>query len=234
MRRSQINRIIEEAREHFQNFACHLPEWAFWSPDQWQQVGSSASEVFNHGLGWIVTDFGSNEFEKFGLVIFVARNGHFHNEIPSTTKTYAEKFLLVRSGQITPFHFHWMKTEDLVNRSGGRLNVQLAWAAADEKSMTEETVKVQLDGISRSVRPGEVITLTPGQSVELPPRMCHQFMGHPGDRTVLAGEISSLNDDTTDNCFLGRNVNMAPIEEDEPRKFLLSGDYSELAQKLTN
>jgi D-lyxose ketol-isomerase len=229
MKRSQINRIIEEAREQFAEYKCNLPEWAFWSPAQWAEIGPSADEIRQHGLGWAVTDFGTNEFEKFGLVLFIARNGHLRKEQPVTTKTYAEKFMIVRSGQITPFHFHWKKTEDLVNRSGGRLNVQLAWAAKDEASMSDEAVQVQLDGIKRTVKPGETITLNPGQSVELVPRMCHQFFGHPNDRTVLAGEISSLNDDATDNCFLGRNVALPPVEEDEPRKFLLNSDYALLS-----
>lgn len=226
MKRSQINRIIEEARERFHEYHCHLPDWAFWGPENWKSVGATANEILKHGLGWIVTDFGTNEFDNFGLVIFVARNGHLHNGKPMTTKTYAEKFMIVRPGQVTPFHFHWKKTEDLVNRSGGRLNVQLAWADTDERSMKEEVVNVQVDGMTRTVKPGEILTLHPGQSVELPPRMCHQFSGHCGDRTVLAGEISSLNDDSTDNCFLGRNVAPPPIEEDEPKRFLLAADYA--------
>ncbi len=226
MKRSQINRIIAEAREHFCEYKCNLPGWAFWSPNDWAQVGSEADEIRRHGLGWIVTDFGTNEFDKFGLVLFVARNGHLHNNSSVTTKTYAEKFMIVRSGQMTPFHFHWMKTEDLLNRSGGRLNVQLAWVAKDEQTMTSDQVRVKVDGFEKTFKPGETLSLQPGESVELIPRLCHQFSGHPGDRTVLAGEISSLNDDSTDNCFLGRNVNMPPTEEDEPKQFLLSADYA--------
>src|SRR5437868_366551 len=106
MKRSRINRIIAEARETFQDYRCKLPSWAFWGPQDWDSVGEEADEIRRHGLGWIVTDFGTDEFEKFGLVLFVARNGHVHNDQPSTTKTYAEKFMIVRPGQITPFHFH--------------------------------------------------------------------------------------------------------------------------------
>jgi D-lyxose ketol-isomerase len=226
MKRSQINRIIEESRQHFADFKCALPKWAFWSPQEWQDA-EGIGEISKHGLGWIVTDFGTGEFEKFGLVLFVARNGCLHEGAPITSKTYAEKFMLVKSGQTTPYHFHWKKTEDLLNRSGGRLNVQLAWAAPDEKSMTEDTVNVQLDGVTRALKAKEILSLEPGQSIELTPRMCHQFSGHPGDKVVLAGEISSLNDDAVDNCFLGRNVQGPPTEEDEPRKFLLSNEIKE-------
>ncbi|HEY9755165.1 MAG TPA: D-lyxose/D-mannose family sugar isomerase [Oculatellaceae cyanobacterium] len=224
MKRSQINRIIEEAREHLTNYRCNLPAWAFWSPSDWENCTEDATEIKRHGLGWIVTDFGSDEFDKYGLVLFVARNGCLHQNKPLTTKTYAEKFMLVKPGQTTPYHFHWVKTEDLLNRSGGRLNVQLGWSANDERSMTNEKVNVQLDGLTKTLKPGEILSLEPGQSLELTPRMCHQFSGHPNDNVVLAGEISSLNDDSTDNCFLGRDVSPKPIEEDEPKRFLLASD----------
>ncbi len=228
MKRSQINRIIEEAREQLSQAKCHLPKWAFWDLEQWQNAGSEMNEIRNHGLGWMVSDFGSGDFEKYGLVIFVVRNGCLKNHKPATTKTYAEKYMLVRPGQITPYHFHWMKTEDLVNRSGGRLQVQLAWAAKDEMSMTNDIVRAQVDGVTRELKSGEDLILNPGESVELPPRLCHQFSAVPQDGKVLAGEISSLNDDATDNCFLGREVAMKAIEEDEPIKFLLSKDYTGL------
>ena len=230
MKRSQINRIIEEAREQFAQANCHVPEWAFWNPEQWQTIGSEANEIRQHGLGWIVTDFGSNEFEKYGLVLFVVRNGCLINNKPVSTKTYAEKYMIVRPGQITPYHFHWLKTEDLLNRSGGRLKVQLAWAAKNELSISDALVNVQIDGLTKQVKAGEEILLQPGQSVELPPKLCHQFSALPQDGKVLAGEISSLNDDTTDNCFLGRSVNMQAIEEDEPIKYLLNRDHAVLSR----
>jgi D-lyxose ketol-isomerase len=226
MKRSQINRILEEAQQQLAEAKIKLPVWAAWNLKQWQEAAEQIHEIREHGLGWIVTDFGSNEFDRYGLVIFVARNGCLKNNKPVTTKTYAEKFMLVRPGQITPYHFHWMKTEDLVNRSGGRLKVQLAWAAKDELSTTNDMVLAQVDGVTKKLKAGEDLILDPGESVELPPRLCHQFSALPEDGKVLAGEISSLNDDGTDNCFLGRSVAMKPIEEDEAIKFPLSKDYA--------
>ena len=38
---------------------------------------------------------------------------------------YAEKVLIVDPDQVTPFHFHWVKTEDIINRGGGELVVQV-------------------------------------------------------------------------------------------------------------
>ena len=33
--------------------------------------------------------------------------------------------MLVEVGQITPFHFHWLKMEDIINRGGGKWLIQL-------------------------------------------------------------------------------------------------------------
>lgn len=33
----------------------------------------------------------------------------------------AEKIMIVREGQVTPYHFHWYKMEDIINRGGGNL-----------------------------------------------------------------------------------------------------------------
>jgi len=58
----------------------------------------------------------------------------------------------------------------------------------------------------RKFRQKEIILLNPGESVTLSPRMCHKFSGYAKDKQVLAGEISSLNDDSADNCFLGSRL----------------------------
>jgi hypothetical protein len=219
--------------ETLNGYKLHLPPWAYWMAKDWQTVGSEADEIKKHGLGWVATDFGSGDFSKVGLLIFVSRNGCLHDNKPVTTKTYAEKVMIVQPGQVTPYHFHWCKTEDLINRSGGRLSVELAWASDDEKSLSDRTVEVQKDGIATRLKPGERMVLQPGESVTFPPRLCHQFYGYPEDGTVLAGEVSSLNDDSTDNCFLGNPFQRTPIEEDEPRKYLLIGEYASAAAGRT-
>jgi D-lyxose ketol-isomerase len=55
--------------------------------------------------------------------------------------------------------------------------------------------------------------------------MYHRFYGEPGKGKVLVGEVSKVNDDTTDNCFY-ENVGRFPeIEEDEEPLHLLGSDY---------
>jgi D-lyxose ketol-isomerase len=55
------------------------------------------------------------------------------------------------------------------------------------------------------------ITLLPGQY--------HEFWAEPGSGKVLLGEISSVNDDNTDNRFYEPLGRFPEIEEDEPRFF---------------
>ncbi|RTL40126.1 MAG: D-lyxose/D-mannose family sugar isomerase [Candidatus Melainabacteria bacterium] len=232
MKRSQINRVIGNAIDLFNEKDVKLPPWAYWTQNNWKSVGPEADEIRRHGLGWAITDFASTDFDNIGLLLFIARNGHMHDQKPVTTKTYAEKYMVVQPGQVTPWHFHWQKTEDLLNRSGGRLQVELAWAGDDEKSLSGREVTVQVDGIERKISAEGIILLNPGESVTLSPRMCHKFSGYVKDKQVLAGEISSLNDDSVDNCFLGKPYARTPIDEDEPAKYLLNSDYAMKPQQL--
>jgi D-lyxose ketol-isomerase len=226
MKRSEINRYIDHAIETFHKHGVKLPHWAYWSLEHWQHSGIEADEIRRHHLGWNITDFGSGEFEKMGLLIFVARNGCLEHDMPVTTKTYAEKYFIVRPEQVTPWHFHWVKTEDLINRAGGRMQVELAWANPNnDKEMIDKLVYAQVDGITKVMPAGSVLTLLPGESVTLPPRLCHKFYGHKDGPIVFAGEISSLNDDSTDNCFLKLDAARSPIIEDEAAKYILANEY---------
>ena len=42
---------------------------------------------------------------------------------------------------------------------------------------------------------------------------------------MLVGEVSTVNDDNSDNCFLEPLGRFPAIEEDEPPLYLLVGDY---------
>jgi D-lyxose ketol-isomerase len=55
--------------------------------------------------------------------------------------------------------------------------------------------------------------------------MFHRFYGEPGKGKVLVGEVSAVNDDATDNCFLEEIGRFPVIEEDEQPIHLLVGDY---------
>lgn len=225
MKRSQINRLIDEALVFFESHKLKLPPWSKWTTADWQErLGPESKEIRSHGMGWNLTDFGSGEFSKSGLLLFIMRNGLLKDGLAQDTKTYAEKAMMVRPGQITPWHFHWMKTEDLINRGGGRLEVELGWAADNEREISNEEVQVQVDGITKRLQAGGKLILEPGESVTLPPRLCHQFCGHKNDQNICVGEVSSLNDDSSDNCFI-YGLKKSSIEEDEAPKYWLCSEY---------
>jgi D-lyxose ketol-isomerase len=137
-------------------------------------------------------------------------------------KVYAEKILIVDVDQVTPMHFHWVKMEDIINRGGGQLAVKLYNASPDQK-LLDTDVTVTLDGVQRTVKAGGTVVLGPGESITLVPYCAHEFWGL--ESRVLVGEVSSVNDDNTDNCFVGGVGRFPAIEEDEPPLYLLVNDY---------
>lgn len=222
MKRSEINQLIGEAEGFFAARKFLLPPFAYWTAAQWQQVGFKADEIRRAALGWDITDFGSGDFFKTGLTLFTVRNG-----LPGVpaSKTYCEKIMMVREDQVTPMHFHFAKMEDIINRGGGQLALRFYWADEDERLNQGRPVELNTDGVTRRLLPGEVLILEPGESVTIPQRVYHDFWAFKGSGAVMAGEVSSVNDDRTDNRFLQAPGRFPKIEEDVPPAFLLCSEY---------
>jgi D-lyxose ketol-isomerase len=223
MKRSSINRYLAEAATFFAENYFTLPPFASWTPKDWQQRRKEATELRTQRLGWDITDFNSGNFETRGLTLFTLRNSR--PATPETAKPYAEKIMQVRNGQLTPFHYHVKKTEDIINRGragNGRLAVQL-YSSTREGRFANDPFIVVCDGISRSVEAGGIVLLGPGESITLPPHLYHAFHAIDGD--ALIGEVSSTNDDDTDNYFYEPTGRYPEIEEDEPPQFLLCTEY---------
>jgi len=224
MKRSQINQKLLDAISFLRRHDVHLPRWAYWSPADWAKAGHEADEIRERALGWDVTDFGKGDFSKVGLLLFTLRNG-----VPGAgdpmVKDYCEKFLLVDEEQATPCHFHWSKMEDIINRAGGRLVVELWNADRHSEALAPTPVTAGIDGIKWTVPPGGKIVLEPGESITLPPYVYHKFYGQAGLGMVLCGEVSRVNDDKNDNRFLDGNPRFPAIEEDAPPTHLLCNEY---------
>lgn len=219
MNRSEINRSIREAREFFAANRFFLPEWAIWTPRDWTVRGTECREIRDNALGWDITDFGKGRFTEEGLTLFTVRNGNAAKD----RKPYCEKIMMVRKGQITPIHFHWHKMEDIINRGGGVLCMKLWKADADEQRIDALCI-VQIDGVTTTVRAGEVFRLNPGQSICYEPYMYHTFWAEGGD--CLVGEVSTVNDDACDNRFHDPLGRYPAIEEDESAEYLLCNEYT--------
>ena len=224
MKRSQINACIREADAIVKKHHFYLPPFAYWTPDEWRSKGPEAQEIADHALGWDVTDFNQGRFDELGLTLFTIRNGDLESLKTGRGKTYAEKILIVKPDQITPFHFHWQKTEDIINRGGGTLLLELYNSTEDEKLDKSSPITVSLDGVEHQLEAGAIVKLAPGESITLPTGLYHKFWAE-GD-TVLAGEVSTVNDDHADNCFLEPLPRFSEIEEDEQPLYLLVGDYT--------
>jgi len=220
MKRSEINDIMKEAKEFMSEKQFKLPPWAYWTVEDWVINKEIVQEIINNMLGWDITDFGGGDFSKRGLFLFTLRNGNLKRD----KKPYAEKIMIVDENQETPMHFHWNKMEDIINRGGGNLVIELYNATADNKLDTT-LVSFKKDAIAGTVEAGGKVILSPGESICLEQGMYHRFYGEPGKGKVLVGEVSAVNDDTTDNCFLDTVGRFPKIEEDEEPLHLLVSDY---------
>lgn len=220
MKRSEINSIIRDARSFMSEKKFLLPPWAYWSIGDWRKNMNNATEITDNMLGWDITDFGSGDFYSRGLFLFTLRNGKFNVD----RKPYAEKIMIVEENQETPMHFHWSKMEDIINRGGGNLVIELYNSTQDSK-LRDTPVSFKMDGVKHLAEAGEKVILTPGESICLEPYIWHRFYGEKGKGKVLVGEVSMVNDDTSDNCFYEKVGRFPEIEEDESPVHLLVSDY---------
>lgn len=222
MKRSQINALIKETIQWLEERKVSLPPFAYWSPTDWAAKGHEYDEIRENMLGWDVTDYGRGDFDKVGLLLFTIRNGNLNN--PKFEKPYAEKMLISQVGQISPNHFHWHKMEDIINRGGGVLMLQL-WNSTKEEGLEDTDVTVRIDGKMCTVPAGGKVFLKPGESITLSPGQYHLFTAV--DEKVLAWEVSMVNDDNTDNRFYETQERFTYIEEDVPAEYLLCNEYPE-------
>ncbi|HGM7029818.1 TPA: D-lyxose/D-mannose family sugar isomerase [Serratia liquefaciens] len=223
MNRSAVNQILQQTQHFFARFDVHLPSFAHFSPTVWRQLDRQPwQEVFDLKLGWDVTAFGGEDFAHKGLTLFTLRNGSPGGQ--PYAKCYAEKIMHCREAQVTPMHFHWRKREDIINRGGGNLIVELHNADPQE-GLADSPVTVTLDGCRQTHAPCSRLRLAPGESICLTPGIYHSFWGEEGFGDVLVGEVSTVNDDDNDNRFLTPLSRFSQIEEDQPPQWLLCNEY---------
>lgn len=224
MKRSEINQILEESIEFLNFHKFKLPPWAYYSPSDWTGKIETSREIFTNMLGWDITDFGSGDFASCGLILFTLRNGN----LALDNKPYAEKILISDKNQITPMHFHWNKMEDIINRGGGNMIIEL-YGSTEKEELSDEPVTVRIDGVERTVQPGSKVILTPGESICLTQGVYHKFYAE--EAKVLLGEVSMVNDDSNDNRFYEPAGRFPEIEEDVKPLHLLASDYSSFIRK---
>jgi D-lyxose ketol-isomerase len=222
MKRSEINKILLENIEFIDKMNFKLPKFAYFTPEEWEEKGHEYDEIRENMLGWDVTDYGHGDYRNIGLFLFTIRNGN----INKPWKNYAEKLLISDEDQYSPMHFHHNKMEDIINRGGGNLIVEV-FNATDDDQLADTDVTVFIDGHTEVVPAGTKIRLTPGESITLPQRQYHAFWAEKGFGKVLIGEVSMVNDDNVDNRFYETQGRFPTIEEDEEPIYLLCNEYPE-------
>jgi len=223
MKRSTINTIMAEARDLIQSHGFALPPFADWSPAAFRDRAASARHIIDARCGWDITDYGAGRFDDMGLFLFTLRNGLLADLKRGGGMCYAEKLLISRQDQLSPTHTHALKAEDIINRGGATLVVELHGSDDAGQFAEDRGGTVWLDGIRHDYGPGEHLRLAPGQSVTLRPGDWHAFWGDGGD--VLIGEVSTVNDDEADNIFRDPIGRFATIDEDADPTHLLVSDY---------
>lgn len=225
MKRSRINEIMLQGDEFIRSFGYVLPPFAYWTPEELRVRKGQAPGIFEARLGWDITDFGAGDFDALGLFLFTVRNGNAADLATGRGLLYAEKIMIARQDQVTPMHRHVIKGEDIINRGGGRLTLELFASDAGGSLDRKAGVTVMTDGVERSLAAGGKLKLEPGESITLTPGIWHSFWAEGAD--VLIGEVSTVNDDRTDNIFADPVGRFAEIEEDEPPMHLLVSDYDD-------
>lgn len=221
MKRSEINDIIAAGDAFIRSFGYVMPPFAYWPPERIR--GAEAAAIREHGLGWDITDYGEGRFAEMGLFLFTTRNGSVADLGAGRGMLYAEKIMISRERQLSPMHRHNIKAEDIINRGGGDLVLELF--APDPAGGIDRAADVTLpsDGMAVTLPAGGHLRLEPGASVTLMPGIWHAFWAEGGD--CLIGEVSTVNDDRTDNVFEQPIGRFASVEEDTAPTHLLVSDY---------
>ncbi len=97
-----------------------------------------------------------------------------------------------------------------------------------EEGFGEHEFEVSIDGIKKILEPGTVVRLHPGESITLCQGLYHKFYGQCGYGKVLVGEVSTVNNDHTDNHFYNQVGRFPEIEEDIPPVHLLASDFKHI------
>lgn len=224
MKRSEVNEIIRESDKFIRSFGYVMPPFAYWSPEELKaRTASDSKAILQARLGWDITDYGQGKFDELGLFLFTTRNGNQEDLKKGGGMLYAEKIMISREKQLSPMHRHIVKAEDIINRGGGTLVLELFNSNADGSVDENTDVEVATDGRIVKLKAGGLLKLQPGESVTLLPGNWHAFWGEGGD--VLIGEVSTVNDDLTDNIFREPIGRFSSIDEDEAPLHLLVSDY---------
>lgn len=225
MRRSFIDERIDAMLEFCARQKFALPPFALWSAAQYRSDPEAAQRIAEGGLGWNVVEFKPGGFVSDGLTLITTRMGNWRDLSKGRGRLYGEKIIMALDGQRTPHHYHVVKTEDILNRGGARFIIEL-FKVDEAGARSRDRFDVIKDAMMLNLGPGDRVTLEPGESIVLEPFIAHAFWAEGGP--VLAGEVSLVNDDASDNYFMPPPSSPPPIEEDAPARYVTVSDHAAL------
>ena len=229
MKRSFVDSRIDAMAALCGRHGVKLPPFALWREDDYRADAGAARRIAQGGLGWNIVEFRPGAFASDGLSVFTLRMGDWRQLANGRGRLYAEKALMAEDGQRAPHHYHIVKTEDVLNRGGARFVVELF--KVDRAGVPlKERFRVLKDVKTLDLGPGDRVGLEPGESLVLEPFVAHAFWAEGG--AVLAGEVSLVNDDASDNYFLPSLAPAAPIEEDGPKRYVTVRDHSRVVGQI--
>ncbi|GAU77870.1 D-lyxose/D-mannose family sugar isomerase [Fusibacter sp. 3D3] len=223
MKRSEVNQALTWAKALLEIHQIKLPPFGYWTLEEWLSGKYDIATIKKVMLGWDITDYGKDKFDELGAVLFTLRNGSLTDASVGTP--YAEKLILLKDGQRLPIHYHASKTEDIINRAGGILAIRLYSSKEDGSVDKVSDVNVDMDGINYTVAAGEELHLLPGHSITLRPFVYHLFWAKQGAGDLVCGEVSSINDDMTDNYNAEDVSRFSTVVEDEAILHPLCNEY---------
>jgi D-lyxose ketol-isomerase len=224
MKRSQINQELKWAKDLLDKNNIKLPPFGYWTLEEWKSDKKDLSALKEVMLGWDITDYGKDKFNQLGAVLFTLRNGSLKDNRIGTP--YAEKLIVLKDGQRLPIHYHASKTEDIINKAGGVLAIKLYNSLENGEVDYKSEVSVDLDGVTYVFEAGEEVNILAGNSITLRPYMYHMFWAKEGCGDLICGEVSSINDDNTDNYNAEEVSRFSKVEEDEAILHPLCNEYT--------
>jgi D-lyxose ketol-isomerase len=224
MKRSQINQELKWAKDLLEENNIKLPPFGYWTLEEWKSDKKDLSILKEVMLGWDITDYGKDKFNQLGAVLFTLRNGSLNDNRIGTP--YAEKLIVLKDGQRLPIHYHASKTEDIINKAGGVLAIKLYNSLENGEVDYKSEVSVDLDGVTYVFEAGEEVNILAGNSITLRPYMYHMFWAKEGCGDLICGEVSSINDDNTDNYNAEEVSRFSKVEEDEAILHPLCNEYT--------
>ena len=96
MKRSIINKIIQESDEFIKSHGFRLPPFAYFQPSELVARKREYQAIFGARLGWDITDYGEGHFDEKGLFLFTVRNGSMSDLRSGKGMCYAEKIMISR------------------------------------------------------------------------------------------------------------------------------------------